>query len=136
MFGRIQETIRILSYREPTHVPDAAIVEATSPTPTKAGRTIARLIEATVLVIAIGYLSEFALLHLNRLIPTDKHSSAFITAVAGSLGAVLVLIVGWLRNDLERKIQGKIHLARFLAPFFGNKIDRTLRVLKAKPRAN
>lgn len=136
MFGRLQETIRVLSYREPTHVPDAAIIEATSPAPTKAGTAIARFVEALVVVIGVGYAAESILFHLNRLIPTDKHSSAFIAVAAGSLGALLTLVLAWVKNDLERQLQGRIRIARFLAPIFGNKLDRTFRVLKAKPRAH
>jgi hypothetical protein len=136
MFGRLRETIRVLSYREPTHVPDAAIVEAVSPAPTRAGTAIVRFIEGLVIIITVGFVAEFSILHLNHLIPTDKHSSAFLVAVSGSLGALMTLFIGWIRHDLERQLQGKLHLEKFLAPFFGNKLDRTCRVLKAKPRAH
>jgi hypothetical protein len=136
MFGRLRETIRIISYREPTPtIPDVVIMEHVPGTPSKAGTVIARIIESFVVIFAIGFATEFSISHLNNLIPADKHSSAFLTAIAGAVGALMTLILVWIRNDFERQLLGKVHIAELIAPSFGNRLDHTLRVLKTKPRA-
>jgi hypothetical protein len=135
MFSRIQEAIRVITYREPDTGQDAVIVEHVETTPTPAGKRIAIVLESLVAISVVGYLSARV---GDRLIDTafSKHLSMSAHVLIGSIAAFFVLAVNWLKHDLEHKFRIHFRLADRIAPFFGKRIDNALRVLRGSVRAS
>lgn len=133
MFSRIKEAKRILKYREPETGADAVIVERRTVKVPRTGIVISSGIEGFIVVWVIGY----AVSGLVRLMPHlpvgPRHVSV---ALVGSLGAVLMLVIHWIRQDIEAKIKKHFHLADALAPFFGRKLDSAFRVVRGAVRAS
>jgi hypothetical protein len=128
MFSRIQNAIRTITYREPETGQDAAIVEHKTPTATGAGKVISHTLELLLVVYVLAYMAGYISDHLTKVIPATR--SVSIEVVAGAIGAVLVLILHQLRNDIQEKIKARINLSELLAPYFGHRLDYTIRVLK------
>src|SRR5260370_838898 len=126
MFSRIREAARIITYREPQNGQDFAIMECVKPRVSAAGRAIANFFEVFTVVYIIGRLAGPLAGKLEHLIP----GPVALTTLVGSLGALLMLLVHWLRNDIQQKISSHINLTDTLAPFFGHKLDNTFRVLR------
>jgi len=131
MFARLKETIRILSYRPPTvHGPDAIIVEKSKSPPTsRFGRSIAFFLEGFILISAIG----FAAGHLGKTLeglPLPKTGVSLAT-LAGALGALLLWIFHALVNQLQGAVQKRLNLADKLAPYFGHKLEETVRTIRS-----
>jgi hypothetical protein len=132
MFTRLNETIRILTYREPTREyggPDVLFIEHKEPLVTKPGAKIARIIQVTAIVFIIGIV-------VGPLVNSVSHvlrgRSPSLTVVAGSLGAILAILFEETRSQIAGAIQGHLHLESTLAPFFGKRLDRTIRALKGE----
>lgn len=128
MFDRIREAIRIITYHEPADGPDAVIVERGAETPSKVGKTISRVIEFVVVFYALAYAAGSVGERLSRIIPPTR--SVSVATLAGAVGILLVYIVNSIRNDIESRIRARINLAEMLAPYFGHRLDYTIRVLK------
>jgi len=128
MFSRIQEAIRTLTYREPETGQDAVIMERTPPVSTAAGRAISHILEYVILVYALADVAVRISERLTRLIP-NTHSVSLETLAAG-VGILLVLILHQVRDDIQEKIRARINLKNVLAPYFGHRLDYTIRVLK------
>jgi hypothetical protein len=75
----------------------------------------------------IGVIVDKALPH--------KYSTATNTII-GAVGVLLVLILHWIRDDIERKIRAQIHLSDTLAPYFGHRLERAGRILKGSVRVS
>ncbi|MGD0759204.1 MAG: hypothetical protein ABR921_09885 [Candidatus Sulfotelmatobacter sp.] len=129
MFNRIKEAVRILGYREPETGADAVFVESVQTSPTPAGKHISHFFEALIAIYGVGYLAG----RIGNLIATAAPSqhSVSVGTLIGVLGALLMLVVHWLRADIEQKVRERIHLADMLAPFFGRKLDNVSRVLNS-----
>lgn len=128
MFSRIREAIRIVNYREPHNGADAVIVEQTPATSRPTGKLIASLIEWTLLVYSLAYIAGIVSDRLTKFVPATR--SVSIGTIAGAVGVLLALVLHSLRDDIERKLRSRIDLAELLAPYFGHRLDYTIRVLK------
>ncbi len=129
MFSRIKEAIRIVTYREPEHGPDAVIVDHQAAGSSRTGRIIAAGIEVLIVVYVLAYIAGRIGERLSKIIPTS-HSSVSVATIAGAVGVLLALIVHSIKNDIETKIRARINLAEVLAPYFGHRLDYAIRVLK------
>jgi hypothetical protein len=128
MFTRIRETARILTYREPRNVPGFEFVERAEPRVSSSGKFIARFFEFGIILVIIGWVS----VPLSGLIQhlTPKQPSSALTAISGAVGAFLMLVLGWLRDDIERNIKEHFTLGETFAQSFGRKLDNAVRILK------
>ncbi|MGD0155073.1 MAG: hypothetical protein ABSB50_03180 [Terracidiphilus sp.] len=129
MFTRIRETRRILTYREPQNAPGIVFVEYAQPRVSPAGKHIARLLEVGIVIVIIGWISVPMSTLLQHLIP--KHLSGSLPTIAGAVGALLMFVLNWLREDIERNIKEHFTFGETFAQFFGHKLDDTFRTLKS-----
>ena len=127
MFSHIREAVRIVSYHETQGGPDIVIRERIEPTVPVAGKHIARFFEIIVVVYVIGRIAGPLGYKLGHLIPARTLA---MTSVAGALGALMMLMVDWLRTDIQQKISLHINLGNTLAPFFGRRLDNMFRILR------
>ena len=134
MFSRIREAARIIAYREPEIGPDAVIIARAKGTPSPSGMRVARFIEALVAIYGIGWFAAFLSDRLFKAIPSKHFSSA--TVLAASLAVFLLMLLHWIRADLEQKFRTHLHLADTLAPYFGKRLDTASRVLRGTARAS
>ncbi len=128
MFSRIKDATRIITYREPATGPDAVIVERDRPTTTAAGKVISHVFELLVVVYALAHAAAYITDHLTKIIPATR--SVSLGTIAAAIGVLLAFVMHQLRDDIEQKIRAHINLSELLAPYFGHRIDRTIRVLK------
>jgi hypothetical protein len=128
MFSRIQDAIRTITYREPETGPDAVIVERESPTVSAAGKVISHILELVLVVYVLAYAAAYAVDHLMKMIPAARSLSAEI--VAGGIGALLAIVLHQFRDDIQARIKARLNLSELLAPYFGHRLDYTIRVLK------
>jgi H+/Cl- antiporter ClcA len=133
MFSRIQNAIQIVTYRESETGGDAVIVERETVTPSRPGKIIAGFVELLVAVYTIGYLAGRIGDHISKSIP-DSHSVSLGT-LTGAVAVFLMLTLHWIREDIEKKIRARLNLVDVLAPYFGHRLDYTVRVLKGSVRA-
>jgi hypothetical protein len=133
MFSHIREVVRIVSYREPQDVPNIVIAERVDPVVPVAGKHIARFFEIVAIVYVIGLVAGPLGDRLGHLIPAR---TVGMTSVVGAVGALLMLIVNWLRADIEHNIRLHINLGNTLAPFFGRRLDNTFRILGGSTRVS
>lgn len=128
MFSRIREATLILAYREPESGEDAVIVEHKPASFPAAGKVISQVIEVFALVYSLAFVAGRVGEHLNKLIPPMRSVST--ETLAGAVGVLLVMTLHSVRDDIEKKIRARINLSELLAPYFGHRIDNTLRTLK------
>ncbi len=128
MFSRIQEAFQLLTYREPENGPDAVIVERDTLSASRAGKIISHVLEFAMVVCGLAYASGRIGERLSKMIPPARSLSVAI--IAGAVGVVLTFIVHSVRDDIEKKIRARINLAEVLAPYFGHRLDNTMRTLK------
>ena len=136
MFTRLRETYRILSYREPNegpHGPDVHFVRHEPERFSKVRLSVANLVQVSVVVYVISNLATPFSNAFEQLL--RGHHAPTVTSVAGGLGALLVFAFHWLRQQLEGAIQKKVRLEEILAPYFGRRLENTIRTLKGAPRA-
>jgi hypothetical protein len=126
MFGRLRNTIRILTYREPTFGPDAIIVEEREPSPSRASRTISNFLEWGLFVLVVGVVAG----QLGKLVSRIVGHHVSTATVIGVTSGALFLLLHNLIMDFQQKIRQKLNLAARAAPFFGNKLNSTLQVIK------
>jgi hypothetical protein len=130
MFSRIKEAKRIISFRESDlgPYPDVVIEQRKPAKTTKAGRTIAYLFEFAFVVLVLARIAGYIGLHLEKLIPAVH--SVSLTTLAAAIGIVLTLLLDTVRNDILSRVRGRIKLVELLAPYFGHRLDNTIRVLR------
>lgn len=136
MFTRLQETYRIISYREPIegpHGPDVHFVCQEPQRFSKIRLGVTRLVQAMVMVCVASKLATLCTFAFERLM--QGHQSLTVTSVAGGFGALLVFAFHWLRQQLEGAIQKRIRLEEMLAPYFGKQLENTIRTLKGMSSA-
>jgi hypothetical protein len=128
VFSRIREAIRIITYREPDSGPDAVIVDHKVATSSRAGRIISRGLEVLMVVYVLAYVSARISERLSKIIPSTH--SVSVTTIAAAIGVLLMFLVHSIKDDIETKIRTRLNLAEALAPYFGHRLDYTIRVLK------
>jgi TRAP-type C4-dicarboxylate transport system permease small subunit len=133
MFSRIREAARVIRYQPPETGADAVIVEQTPQTSTQAGRAISKIVEAVLAVYFIALIAGRTGDFLLRFLPHGPHAVSTPT-FAAAVGAFLMLIVTMLRADIEQKLRSQINVADALAPYFGRRLDRALRVFRTATR--
>ncbi|MGA3056295.1 MAG: hypothetical protein ABSD63_18965 [Candidatus Korobacteraceae bacterium] len=133
MFSRAKEAYRILTHREPNFGPDAVVVDGDSESvkPTKFSSKISKGIELTVFAIGLGYVAG----KIEHIFP-DVQTKTFLSTATliGALGVIFGFLTRSLIADIEAKLRLRIHLSETLAPFFGHKLESTVRVLKGTTR--
>lgn len=129
MLSRIKETIRILSYREPHDGRDIVFVEHHEPTGSSVGIRIAHTLQVMLVVGIISPLAGFASKYLEQVIPSK--SIAFSTLAAG-VGALSMVLVHWLRGELQQTLFSHLNISSTCAPYFGHRIEEAIRTLKGQ----
>jgi hypothetical protein len=134
MFSRIRETIRIITYREPQNGADALIVERAEIAASPQGKFIARMLEVVPVIYILGYVAGSIGSHISKIVP-PMHSAS-LTTIAGAVGVLLGLILQWVKEDVQEKIRARLNLADVLSPYFGHRLENTIRILKGSVRAS
>ena len=129
MFSRIREAIRIVTYREPESGVDAVFVAHVEPSSSRYGKTISRFLEGFIALYTVGYAAGKIGDYLWH-ITNARHFSMSTGTLIGVLAAFLMLIIHWIKADIEAKFRDHFHIANWLAPFFGRKLDSVARVLR------
>jgi hypothetical protein len=111
---------------------DAVIVEHP---PTRYGRFIAKAAEVFAVIYVIG-LAAGPVAELAWHIGGGKHLSVSMTTLVGATGALLMWVVNSLVRNIDQTVLAHVHIADALAPFFGNRLDNALRILKSPTRAS
>lgn len=128
MFGRIKESIRILSHKEETIHPDT-YEEAGSVSyvdVSRAGRAIAGIISGAV-AIFIGFMSYRV---VDAIIPKGHLILLSSKGASGILTAVFSLVVFWIFENMKNDLASRLNLKYHLAPYFGHKISNALRIVR------
>jgi hypothetical protein len=128
MFSRIREAVKIIGYREPQTGPDFVVTKQQVATTSGPGRVISHILELTIAVYTLGYLAGHIGERLTKLIPSTRSLS--INTLTGAIGVLLAVVLNMFRAEIESKIRSHVNLADILAPYFGHRIEHTLRVLK------
>jgi hypothetical protein len=128
MLSRIQDAIRTIAYREPETGQDAVIVEHKAPTATGAGKVISHTLELVLVVYVLADIARYISDHVTKMIPATR--SVSVGFVAGAAGVLLAFVLHQLRDDIQGKIKARLNLSELLAPYFGHRLDYTIRVLK------
>jgi hypothetical protein len=128
MLSRIKEAKRIITYREPDFGPDAVIEEQKLVEAPKAGRTIAYFFEFLFVFVVLVRASTYIGIHLEKMIP--KTHSVSTTTMTAAVGIILTLLLDSVRTDILGRIRKHLSLVDLLAPYFGHRLDNTIRVFR------
>lgn len=134
MFSRLRRTYHILTYKAPDDGPDLVIVPEPEVYPSKTSKSIAGLIEIGVLFCCFFVVGLIAGKIEPLLHPLwSKRPDASLVAV-GTLAAFLLwlghLIVNQIHGRIGRYLRLQMKLSERLAPYFGQRLDSTIRVLR------
>lgn len=128
MFDRINNTIRILSYREPKPLPHLTpeiefkehVPEEYSPAARFLGKGISAFLVLMVVGVSVTWITDLFLKMFNR-------SAVSLTAV-GITGGIIALfaenLFGAVRTFIAR------HFGIILMPHLGHKVEKTYRILR------
>lgn len=129
MFRRLREAKRVLTYRQTPNAqdrPDITEFVADGLQATKAGRTIGGIVEVFVIFVLLG-----ATLHrVFFWMFGGDHSPTVSLAVVGVLSVAMLWAINAITDKFNRLAMLKLRIQERVAPFFGHRIDRTLRTLR------
>jgi hypothetical protein len=128
MFSRLQEALRILTYHEPHDGSDAVIVERKTTVPSRPGIVISHVLEFFIVVYVLSNVAGRIVERLLKIVPATH--SVSLSTLAGAVGVVLAFVLHSVRDDIEKKLKAHLNLSEVLAPYFGHRLDYTIRVLK------
>ncbi len=134
MFTRIQEAKTILTHSEPEFGPDAVIVERKNATPSRAGEIIADAIQFFLIAYVIGFLAGKIGSYVYRVLP--QHPSASLATIIGALGFMIAVLGHRIRMDVENRIRATLDLGKIMAPYFGNRLTKAIRIMRGSVRAS
>lgn len=127
MFRKFRETVHILTYRHvPIHPIPSPETEGIQP-PSKISLRVGAFVQIWLIALVFG--SVGALVSKSVF---SHQSELSITTLTGIAGAVAALIGQWVVKSGENIIREK--LGNPLAPFFGYKIDETVRIIRGRSR--
>lgn len=130
MFSRLRETFGILTYRPDAHDrPDVVFVEDKPIEPSRASRAIAASIAVFVLITAVGMVARF----LSQIIFPDQATvslSKLATILGGILGFLAYVLLDRQIHSWIDKVIVRLQITDRLAPYFGNRLTETIRILR------
>jgi hypothetical protein len=110
------------------HGPDAVIVERKPAVPVSGfSKLIAFVIEAAILVSAVGFIAGRLGAFISHMHPV-KAVSTF--TVVGVVSALLLWITEQFIARFQLFLKVKLNIADKLAPYFGHKLDETYRIIR------
>ena len=130
MFTRLKKTIAVLKAREDHgKTPDVVFLdEGAIQQTTMFSRRFVDLLEALVVIYVLVSIGGF----LGGVLFPEREVSAktFSSVVAGLIALFISVSCSVKLHEFISKVVGRVRLANHLYPYFGNRLEKTLRTIR------